>query len=857
LFIFGVNFQRPLTLANMTNWDLLEFIWFVCNKEQYGDSFTAADFNKLAPIVQQQFYDDERSQYERTQIVTNVIERMKVALSPDMAINSNGISDLPANYYYWSNCIYPQTIGSNTYHRPVSRVTDGEYADRIGSSIVMPTSQYPICLIRGGKIQFEPLRSTYVKFNYLRYPTKPFIDYYIDENLNQIYKEAGATSAIIIKGDIYSQISNLVLTGITEDNSDYFSLYWKITLNISTLLYEFNIYKDTGFINKVAYATTTVVGGSVTINEYANSGISGSATLAISTIDITEDGTSFLDGVTLINNNYTRLYYSIYYNIALNKSFLKLYSNYNKTTLVSTGSLTGYVGSTISMIGLTGNAVLTGNILSISPSSDDYLSNIFITGMYGSNNISIEYEYSLATKALIISVYKDADLICYFSFSNFLFGTTVTIPQNNSSGYSTSALINVKKEGDAYNQISAIELSGIASTNSNLGDIYYDINSVGINLYSHYNSEYSLYENGLSWCGLCQSPINSDIYSCVFGGDIYRQAGGIGSFAPLSQTSRNWRGLCSAPNGDIYACVLNGDIYKQTGGTGNFMALSQTSRAWNGLCSAPNGDIYACVLNGDIYKQTGGTGNFIALSQTARYWNGLCSAPNGDIYACVSGGDIYKQTGGTGNFMALSQTSRAWSGLSADSSGNIYACVTGVGIYKQTGGTGNFILLRSINRSWIGILSTLNDVLCGCVQFGYIHANINYPDLRVAYIVLTNGIVVYTNNSGLSGNIIGSFSTPVVLSSSSYLDFSSVSTLQTLTSTYVNGNMSLGNYVDFNQDNSDDNVITSVTESETVEMEWRDEDKIRIAGRMIEAIGLNLKDNSILQYAQQFKLPVR
>ena len=38
-----------------------------------------------------------------------------------------------------------------------------------------------------------------------------------------------------------------------------------------------------------------------------------------------------------------------------------------------------------------------------------------------------------------------------------------------------------------------------------------------------------------------------DVYACVYGGDIYKQAGGIGDFEALEQTSRNWVGLAATP----------------------------------------------------------------------------------------------------------------------------------------------------------------------------------------------------------------------------------------------------------------------------------------------------------------------
>jgi hypothetical protein len=84
------------------------------------------------------------------------------------------------------------------------------------------------------------------------------------------------------------------------------------------------------------------------------------------------------------------------------------------------------------------------------------------------------------------------------------------------------------------------------------------------------------------------------------------------TFNPLSQTTRGWISMTTAPNGNVYACVYSGDIYMQTNGVGNFVALSQTTRLWYGMTATANGNVYACVYSGDIYMQVnfaGGTPN--------------------------------------------------------------------------------------------------------------------------------------------------------------------------------------------------------------------------------------------------------
>ncbi|MFM6198553.1 MAG: hypothetical protein ACKPE1_05305, partial [Dolichospermum sp.] len=48
------------------------------------------------------------------------------------------------------------------------------------------------------------------------------------------------------------------------------------------------------------------------------------------------------------------------------------------------------------------------------------------------------------------------------------------------------------------------------------------------------------------------------------------------NFVALGQTTRQWLGMTVLGN-DVYCSVFGGDIYKQAGGVGSFVALGQTT----------------------------------------------------------------------------------------------------------------------------------------------------------------------------------------------------------------------------------------------------------------------------------------
>ena len=200
-----------------------------------------------------------------------------------------------------------------------------------------------------------------------------------------------------------------------------------------------------------------------------------------------------------------------------------------------------------------------------------------------------------------------------------------------------------------------------------------------------------------SWSGVATAP-NGNVYAAEFGGDIYMQTAGIGNFVALNQIHRGWQAMAVAHNGNVYAAVQGGDIYMQTAGTGNFIALSQTTRNWQAMSAAPNGNVYAIVWGVDVYMQTNGTGNFVALGQTGggyMQWSTITAAPNGNVYAAVWGKGIYIQTNGTGNFVSIPGTSNIYSySMAAAPNGNIYVAKYNGDIYMQTNGTGEFVALN-------------------------------------------------------------------------------------------------------------------------------------------------------------------
>jgi hypothetical protein len=190
----------------------------------------------------------------------------------------------------------------------------------------------------------------------------------------------------------------------------------------------------------------------------------------------------------------------------------------------------------------------------------------------------------------------------------------------------------------------------------------------------------------LPWNGLA-SKSNGDVFAVIGFYDYCKQTGGTGTFDRQWSSEIGWQGMTSAPNGDVYATVpgtgANGDIYRFPGGAVPKEALSQTKRNWWGMCCDSAGNIYAAVNGGDIYMLPYGGSDFEALGQTSRLWTGICNAPNGDIYAATQVGGVFRRKAGSNNFIYIfGDTSVVWNDVVSDADGNIYACVLLGDIYK-------------------------------------------------------------------------------------------------------------------------------------------------------------------------------
>lgn len=114
--------------------------------------------------------------FEITKVITDDLAPFKVYMggtSPALAVDSNGESDLPSDFYYPSTCSYKYVKDGEVNYKEVELVTDAKWLERISSFIARPSLKHPIGNIYGSKIRFYPHTLKYVEFMYLKVPTAP------------------------------------------------------------------------------------------------------------------------------------------------------------------------------------------------------------------------------------------------------------------------------------------------------------------------------------------------------------------------------------------------------------------------------------------------------------------------------------------------------------------------------------------------------------------------------------------------------------------------------------------------------------------------------------------------------------
>jgi len=173
-------------------------------KDTRGKSLTQDEFNELIPVVNYELFNSLYKRWELDQGVTDALAPFKVFNTSLAIATSKG--DLSALTYSYAHLIGKPRYSTNI---TIDVVTALEYAERFNDALTKPSATYPVCFVATDQATDKITLYVYptmtpVLIDYLRVPTDPFLDYYINDTTYVVtYLDEAATAIALPAGSTY------------------------------------------------------------------------------------------------------------------------------------------------------------------------------------------------------------------------------------------------------------------------------------------------------------------------------------------------------------------------------------------------------------------------------------------------------------------------------------------------------------------------------------------------------------------------------------------------------------------------------------------------------------------------------
>lgn len=208
--------------------DVYLYCNFLLNKNQSG-SFNGNEFNICINAAQQQYFRtklglpemyqqtfrEAPQQFQATQSNSDSLKPFIV--TADVSKSGKGFN-VPPDFAAWGNgdYLYVYKEGESTLStvQPVEFVTLGERASRLNDYNIKPSLEYPIATYINNQIVIDPQDITRAQMIYIRYPSTPKWDFYVNSNDQEVYKPIG-------------------YPGSTSKNLEFPNLDWENIANIA------------------------------------------------------------------------------------------------------------------------------------------------------------------------------------------------------------------------------------------------------------------------------------------------------------------------------------------------------------------------------------------------------------------------------------------------------------------------------------------------------------------------------------------------------------------------------------------------------------------------------------------------
>ena len=278
----------------MTLNEIYKLINLVSLKENNGNLFKIYDMNNAIAGIDSMFISEKIREYEKYQDNPNVKESvlagksLKELITSDSVAIASGYGPLPADYGYFKSAEGEY----NSSLKEVELVTEEERIERLSKRFRKPVERYPVCTLRGSNLYVWPKGINPVTLLYYKFPTTPYLDYYINSDDLEVALAASDNTLQLAASETGSQgqtqVTTLAINGVA---SDYIQVSGDHTDDLVNA-YSFAVIGSTGNDGTYTVDTVTLVSGNTriavneTVPDGTADGLVGTVLLSSQTVEL-------------------------------------------------------------------------------------------------------------------------------------------------------------------------------------------------------------------------------------------------------------------------------------------------------------------------------------------------------------------------------------------------------------------------------------------------------------------------------------------------------------------------------------------------------------------------------------------
>lgn len=209
--------------------DIRQYINTQLDKHESGNSYSPSEFNALIAVENINFFNhkiDEmqnaaRSDKDFMEMLLSS-KLLRPLLAAENVTPTTGVYDLTGlsnTFVHWVSAT--TTAVFNGKITRVELVNHNEYEKRQVNMLSPPIYYHPIAELVGDNLNILPTNITQIKLTYVKLPSTPFFDYYIDANRNVVFLAEGGSVDLDVVTGTYRDGSTTGSHNSTTNELDY------------------------------------------------------------------------------------------------------------------------------------------------------------------------------------------------------------------------------------------------------------------------------------------------------------------------------------------------------------------------------------------------------------------------------------------------------------------------------------------------------------------------------------------------------------------------------------------------------------------------------------------------------------